>query len=256
MMKFEQLIPGLAALLLACQGGPVRSVPPSGVIPSASRQMILVRTGNWNEIHGTLQRFERTAAGERWKAVSPGEPIVVGRTGLAWGRGLHGDSSVGSGPMKHEGDGKSPAGVFSLSEVFGYAPADSMLGLGMPYVEATDNLKCVDDPENGAYNTLINAPAAGAPPWKSAEDMRRKDEAYRIGVFVDHNAGSQRRPGSGSCIFLHVWGGPDKPTVGCTAMPLERMVAVARWLDRSAQPVLVQLPESEYARLRTPWRLP
>ncbi|MEO8201717.1 MAG: L,D-transpeptidase family protein [Gemmatimonadota bacterium] len=225
-------------------------------IPVTSRQMILVRTADWNNIHGTLQRFERSGSGETWKPVSPPEAIVVGRTGLAWGIGLHGDSAIEPGPVKREGDGKSPAGVFRLSEIFGYAPGDSLAGLHMPYIQATEDLKCVDDSEHGAYNTLIKAPAVGPVPWKSAEDMRRKDEAYRIGVFVDHNAGTQRRPGAGSCIFLHVWGGADHPTVGCTAMPIDRMLALAQWLDRSAQPVLVQLPEEEYALLKPSWRLP
>jgi len=203
-----------------------------------------------------MQRFERASPAATWTAVGVPEPIVVGKTGLAWGRGLHGEGALGEGPVKHEGDGKSPAGAFSLSRVFGYAPADSMRRLKMPYVQATSDLKCPDDPVASAYNTLVTAPAAGPPPWNSAEDMRRPDEAYRIGVFVDHNAGAQRTPGGGSCIFLHVWSGPDRPTVGCTAMPLERMEAIALWLDQMEHPILVQLPDDAYDRLRKDWGLP
>jgi D-alanyl-D-alanine dipeptidase len=191
---------------------------------------------------------------------------VARRTGLAWGRGLHGAAAPAAsaaasaapldGPVKHEGDGKSPAGAFTLSRVFGYVPPDSMRGLRMPYVQATPELKCVDDSAASQYNTLVSLPAGRSPSWTSAEEMRRQDDDYRIGVFVDHNAGGRRTAGGGSCIFLHVWSGPDNPTVGCTAMPLPRMEEVARWLDPRAHPVLVQLPEEAYGRLREGWRLP
>jgi L,D-peptidoglycan transpeptidase YkuD (ErfK/YbiS/YcfS/YnhG family) len=126
----------------------------------------------------------------------------------------------------------------------------------MPYVQATGELKCVDDAASAAYNTLVRLPAGTAPTWSSAEEMRRTDDDYRLGAFVDHNAGADRRAGGGSCIFLHVWSGPDHPTVGCTAMPLERITEIARWLDPQARPVLVQLTDDGYAQLRERWELP
>jgi D-alanyl-D-alanine dipeptidase len=114
----------------------------------------------------------------------------------------------------------------------------------------------VDDPASERYNELRFRPAEGPPPWASAEEMRRSDEAYRWGVVVEHNTGWQRVAGGGSCIFLHVWSGPASPTVGCTAMEADRLVEVMRWLDASRTPVLVQLPDAVYQRLRTTWELP
>jgi L,D-peptidoglycan transpeptidase YkuD (ErfK/YbiS/YcfS/YnhG family) len=246
-------------LCLACGTGAPAPAHPVTVspIPPSARQLLVVRTPDWGEIHGTLQRFERASDAAPWTPVDAPAAIVVGRTGLAWGRGLHGDgAATEDGPVKHEGDGKSPAGVFALSQVFGYAPADSMPPLRMPYVQATADLRCVDDSASIAYNTFTREPPHGPAPWTSAEQMRRTDDDYRIGVFVDHNAGPDRAPGGGSCIFLHVWQGPDHPTVGCTAMPLEHMTAIVEWLDARRAPVLVQLPNSAYARLRTAWHLP
>ncbi|HEU4698647.1 MAG TPA: L,D-transpeptidase family protein [Gemmatimonadales bacterium] len=256
-------------LLAACAGASARTsataaspaasaAPAARPIPAATRQLLVVRTPDWDDIHGTLQRFTRRGPGAAWTAVGAAEPIVVGRTGLAWGRGLHGEGVARGfeGPVKREGDGKSPAGAYTLSRIFGYAPPDSMRDLRMPYVQATEDLRCVDDAASPAYNALVRAPAGAPEPWASAEHMRLASGAYRIGVFVDHNAGAQRAPGGGSCIFLHVWSGPDSPTVGCTAMPLERMAAIARWLDPAAQPVLVQLPDAAYGRLRAVWALP
>jgi D-alanyl-D-alanine dipeptidase len=39
-------------------------------------------------------------------------------------------------------------------------------------------------------------------------------------------------------------------------MPTVAVEETIRWLDPSHRPVLVQLPESEYARLRATWELP
>ena len=39
-------------------------------------------------------------------------------------------------------------------------------------------------------------------------------------------------------------------------MPVEQIQETVRWLDGTAQPWLVQLPEPEYQRLRETWGLP
>jgi hypothetical protein len=39
-------------------------------------------------------------------------------------------------------------------------------------------------------------------------------------------------------------------------MPAEQMLKVIRWLDRKKNPLLVQLPEGEYQRVRDAWGLP
>ena len=84
--------------------------------------------------------------------------------------------------------------------------------------------------------------------------MRRDDDLYRLGIIVDHNAA--RVPGDGSCIFLHIWSGPDSVTAGCTAMPAAALEAIAGWARIEDHPVLVQLPRAEYERLRDSWALP
>jgi D-alanyl-D-alanine dipeptidase len=83
----------------------------------------------------------------------------------------------------------------------------------------------------------------------------RSVEGYRWGLVVEHNADAPV-PGRGSCIFLHIWAGPEKGTAGCTAMEQTNLEELLRWLDSKKLPLLVQLPEGEYTRLRTAWRLP
>lgn len=240
----RSLILGLVACAsLACTAQPE---PDSPVVPTESGQLLLVVTPDWTATEGRLQRFTRTS--DDWEAVGEGVPVVVGRSGLGWGRGLHPTSL--NGPTKHEGDGRAPAGVFALTETFGYAET---VDTGLPYIASNPSVECVDDSDSRYYNRVL-ARDSVAVDWTSHEEMRRRDDLYRLGVIVDHNA--EAAPRGGSCIFLHIWRGPGTSTAGCTAMQSEAMEAVAAWLDASLEPVLVQLPRSEYEARRAAWKLP
>jgi D-alanyl-D-alanine dipeptidase len=171
---------------------------------------------------------------------------------MAWGRGLHGDA-IGEGPVKQEGDGRAPAGVFSLSSAFGYAPPEQAADVKLPYIQAVATLECVDDPRSAHYNRIVDRAAVENPDWKSSERMRRDDDQYRWGVVVDHNA--QGASGRGSCVFLHIWEAPRKGTAGCTAMDLSSMEELLRRLDAKKRPMLVQAPQAEFERLREGWGL-
>ncbi|MEM1055982.1 MAG: L,D-transpeptidase family protein [Bacteroidota bacterium] len=237
-----------------------QSVPEAVPIPAASQQMVLVITPDWRATHGTLRTFERTSDGP-WQEVDEATPVVVGRSGLGWGRGLH---PAQEGPQKREGDGRAPAGVFDLTAAFGYAEAETT---GLSYVRAMPSVKCVDDAESAFYNLVVDQ-AEVTKDWKSRERMRRADSLYSVGVVVAHNGpgvssrlvpeagGPKPVAGAGSCIFLHVWRGPGSSTAGCTAMPSAALRSVMNWLDTDRQPVLVQLPNVEAERVRDAWGLP
>ena len=236
---------------------------PAGPIPDGSRQLVTVTTAGWTATDGTLRRYARADAADAWRPVGAPVSVVVGRSGLGWGRGLHG--VMGAGPIKAEGDGRAPAGAFRLTAAFGYAASEPT---GLPYVQSRRGVQCVDDRRSAFYNLVLDSTAVGdRADWGSKERMRRRDRLYRIGAIVAHNgrgvadAGpgpSAPRPvaGAGSCIFLHVWRGPGSTTAGCTAMPDAALQRVLAWLDAEADPVLVQLPQSEADRLRDPWGLP
>jgi D-alanyl-D-alanine dipeptidase len=219
-----------------------------------ARQMILVRTNDWASVTGRLLRFERAVSGADWKPVGEETAIVVGRSGLAWGRGVH-SNPPDAGPIKHEGDGKAPAGVFRLSSAFGYAPRDAAGFIRLPYIQSTTSIECVDDVDSTQYNRLVDRSRAATIDWKSSEQMLRQDEQYRWGVVVDHNANSPVT-GGGSCIFLHIWRGASSGTSGCTAMEQSHLEELLRWLDPAASPILVQLPNAQFLKLREPWGLP
>jgi L,D-peptidoglycan transpeptidase YkuD (ErfK/YbiS/YcfS/YnhG family) len=225
---------------------------------SHSTQIVVVTTADWNSPQATLQRFERAQSGNEWKPVGRPFAVMVGKTGLGWGSGLikvGGQYRNADDPVKKEGDGKAPAGVFRLSKAFGYAPQEEP-GWKMPYVSLTPSIQCVDDTDSRFYNTLVDSTKI-SPDWGNHENeqMRRSDDLYRWGILVDHNA-NPPVAGKGSCIFMHVWRGPGQPTVGCTAMPQEQLESLLGWLDPARNPLLVQLPEAEYQKLRKHWRLP
>ncbi|MBT8470678.1 MAG: hypothetical protein KJN97_18170, partial [Deltaproteobacteria bacterium] len=136
-------------LLAACAwGGCKKDTPPperadkraaeaAAPIGADRTQLVTVVSKQWDEFRATLRRFERTPQ-KRWKSVGPSVEVVLGREGYGWGRGLHGTSAPPGrpGPIKREGDGRSPAGVFGIGNAYGYAPTRDDLSL--PYAQASD----------------------------------------------------------------------------------------------------------------------
>jgi len=240
----------LAAAALAMTFTPAAAQHAAG----APLQAIVSLTADWDGTDAILQRYERASARAPWRAV--GEPVraAVGRTGLAWGRGMP-SGEHGPGPEKREGDGKAPAGIFRLGPAFGYAPPDSVPYIRLPYVESRQSIKCVDDARSAHYNRLVDQDTISAPDWSSHEEMRLATGVYRLGIWVSHND-APPQPGGGSCIFMHIWQGPGIPTVGCTAMAAETLETLLRWLDPRARPVLVQSPRAAYEPLRATLHLP
>ena len=254
---------GWVWLVLVCASGgcraqtapatEVRAAPVAGVpIAAGKTQLVTVVSDEWDGFRAELRRYERLP-GKEWQASGAPIEVVLGRGGYGWGRGLHGGGAPAGrpGPLKREGDLRSPAGVFEIGEAYGYAAAHE--GLSLPYAQATPELRCVDDPASRHYNHIVST-ASTPIDWKSAEHMRRKDDLYAMAIVVEHNA-RPVEPGAGSCIFIHAWKDPNNGMTGCTAMPMSTLEAFAKWLRPNAA-VLVALPRSEYDALRRPWRLP
>jgi L,D-peptidoglycan transpeptidase YkuD (ErfK/YbiS/YcfS/YnhG family) len=218
-----------------------------------ARQMVLVTTADWNTNTGTLHTYLRD--GDSWVADGDAVPVTIGRNGAAWGLGLH--STQATGPVKREGDGRSPAGVFAIGQAFGYAEhADTAL----PYAQMQATSWCMDVVASPLYNTIVDARNVGdAAVAGSSEAMRldlhnQGDQRYKAGFVIEHNPDGVK--GAGSCIFAHLWKAPGEPTTGCTAMAEAVMQRLYGWLRPDAHPVFVLLPQAEYQRLKGAWHLP
>ncbi|MGE8187507.1 M15 family metallopeptidase [Pseudomonas sp. NPDC086278] len=210
-----------------------------------SGQLIVVTSKHWDDLQASAQRYQRDGSG--FEKVGDAFAVVVGKNGMAWGKGLN--SAVADGPQKREGDGKAPAGIFKLGTAFGY---DASATTKLPYLALTPDTECVDDSQSSHYNALVDG-AATAKDWNSAEHMR-SEAGYRQGIFIEHN--TPAAPASGSCIFFHIWRGPTSPTAGCTAMDPANISALFNWLDPRQSPLLVQMPEAQYEQFRQRWNLP
>lgn len=219
-----------------------------------ARQLVLVITPDWNSSAGRMQTFERDGQGWRAKDEAPAA-VTIGRNGAAWGRGLH--PAQAGGPQKREGDGRAPAGVFTLGEAFGYA---AQRDTGLAYAPMQASHYCIDVPASPLYNRIVDSARVGAAAVEgSTEPMRRDlhangDIRYKEGFVIQHNPDNVS--GAGSCIFAHLWKAPGEPTAGCTAMAEPMMDRLLAWLDDKRHPVFVLLPEAEYRRLRADWQLP
>jgi hypothetical protein len=222
-----------------------------GPISALRTQLVRVTSDGWPSTRGTLRRYERQAGGP-WTTVGRPIPVVLGYAGYGWGDGLHGMGAPRGhgGPTKHEGDGRSPAGVFELGALYGYAPHAN--GVKLPYTPSDAALRCVDDPSSPQYNQILPEPASTK--WRSAERMRRDDDLYELALVVRHNT-DPVTPGHGSCIFMHVWQSPTTPVTGCTALDKRNLQVLTAWLQPNAA-VLVALPQGEYASLAHEWGLP
>jgi D-alanyl-D-alanine dipeptidase len=218
-----------------------------------SRQCLLVLTEKWTSTSGLLRAFTRPDASEVWKEEGEEIPVMLGKNGLGSGRGLTHLEFEGA-PEKKEGDNKAPAGVFHLISAFGYAPAQSASWVKLRYLPLTNKIEGIDDPKSRYYNRLVDRSKVAKVDWASSERMRRDDDLYKWGIVVDHN--SAATPGGGSCIFLHIWKTPSTPTTGCTAMSEQNLIRLLRWLDPERDPILIQMPRSDYRSMRASYAWP
>jgi len=196
-----------------------------------TKQLIVVTTKNWSTSNGTLQRFEKE--GSSWEKVGKAINIKLGRNGLGWGIGLH-TTPKNAKYIKKEGDGKAPAGIFSLKQAFGYGS----FKVNYPYEVYTETDHCVDDVNSKLYNTIVDSKKVNID-YKSKEHMKFPKDYYKYGIVVNHNHIDEKGSikGAGSCIFMHI---KKVPTAGCTVMNEGEMKEIIKWLDTDKNPLLLQ----------------
>ena len=188
-----------------------------------SHQLIVVTSNNWDDIQGTAQRYERH--GSTFEKFEAPFAVVLGKNGMGWGKGLL-DTVATRGPGE---TGRRRQGACRDFQT-GHArlATTPSAETRLPYLALTPTIECVDDSQSTRYNELVDGSHV-AKDWNSAERMRRQDDLYRQGIFIQHNTPAS--PAAGSCIFFHIWRGPTAPTRGCTAMDpadIARLVQLAR----------------------------
>lgn len=232
--------------------------------PQFSQQLLFVVGISGKESQGFLQRYERPRYHKHWRKIGKKIPVTLGAKGFAWDPELKREWNL-TGVEKTEGDGKSPAGIFSLEAIFGFDSPSRIPNLKMPYLPVTPHMVCVDDPDSEFYNQIVPTPPRTTA-WKSAERMHNYP-VYRYGAVVNYNhihvhdakhplKQSENKTRSGSCIFLHLTSkripknhAGHRSTAGCTAMKESDLLTVLSWLDNTKHPRLVQSGSNQLSML-------
>jgi L,D-peptidoglycan transpeptidase YkuD (ErfK/YbiS/YcfS/YnhG family) len=222
----------------------------AAALPDDCAQLIVALAPDWSSVHGRLYLLQKVEG--KWQTHAGPIPVLFGRNGLAWGSGIAGQDEPGL--RKHERDGRAPAGIFRIGEVFTY---DETLppGANYPYHQVTDADVWSDDPRSPNYNRHVVIDPRNPPDNYSHEKMRGGDFAYRWLVEIRHNS-DPPVPGDGSAIFFHIRRGVNRPTTGCTTMAEHHLVRLVTWLREAKHPCYALLTSADYSAKWHSWNLP
>ena len=128
---------------------------------------------------------------------------------------------------KHEGDGASPIGTWSMRQLL-FRPdrVTPKTALAMQPIRPEDGW--CDDPTHRDYNRLVKLPFDAR-----HEELWRKDNLYDLVVLLGYND-DPPVAGKGSAIFLHVLAQDRDPTAGCLAIGRDELLLVLAQIGRSA----------------------
>ena len=131
-----------------------------------------------------------------------------------------GRSGVTPAVSKREGDGASPAGVWTMRQILWRPDRIAAPATGLPGVELIREAGWCDDRTDPFYNRPILTPYRA-----SHEKLWREDHVYDLIVPLGYND-HPVIPGKGSAIFLHVAREDYAPTEGCVACALPDLLAL------------------------------
>lgn len=225
-------------------------------IPKSCTQAIVGVSSGWNSSHVTLTLYEKKKG--LWQPVIKPWQGRLGKSGLAWGKGLH-TNPKHHAPIKVEGDKRAPAGIFKLGGAYGYA-SQITRNKQLPYRQISTRDLWVEDRTSPYYNRHLVLKHEPKTTWEKKAQMRQGDYAHSLKLYIGHNdalLGGQATPGQGSAIFFHIWrGGGSKSTAGCTTMQEGKLKQMIAAVNPSKNPVYVLLPQKEYQSYRSAWKLP
>ena len=176
-------------------------------------QVITVQAATSSSTTARLELWQRSSLGGFWRAAGP-VTAYVGRQGVG---------------QASEGSGRTPAGVFGLTQAFGNQPDN---GTRLPYFQAGINDWWNGNVSSPAYNThVVQAHSPGG----ASENLYTMGRVYAHAVVIDYNR-FPVVPGAGSAFFLHLDNG--RPTAGCVAVDPGSLNSIMRWLNPAANPVI------------------
>lgn len=150
------------------------------------------------------------------------------------------ECTLGRGGMalpldKHEGDGKTPVGIFPLRQLIYRADRVEKPVTGLPVEILTPQTGWCEDPKHPDYNKKIMLPHPAV-----HDQMTREDHLYDYVVVIGYND-EPATPGKGSAIFMHLARPDFTPTQGCVGLRAEDMLEVLKHCDKDSK-IEIRLP--------------
>lgn len=164
---------------------------------------------------------------------------VFEKSGGVWAKVMSTTGFVGKNGVtysKKEGDGKTPAGSFSITQAFG---VNANPGTSLAYRKVTDNDFWVDDVNSSFYNSWQVGPADGR--WNSAEHLIKYPTQYKYGAIINYN--TDRVKGKGSAIFLHCSTG--RGTAGCVSTSESNMIKILKLMNPNKKTHIIIAPSED-----------
>ena len=179
-------------------------------VGNATQVLSVVSTGGAT---AKMDVWQRGANG--WQPVLVGVPTHVGANGMV--------------PQSHDGESKTPMGIFTLDFAFGTKPNP---GGGLQYVQVTPDHWWDGDMKSPTYNTMQVCKKADCAfdtnPASGTENLNIPQYAHAIVMGVN----KARVPGNGGAFFVHTTDGG--PTAGCVSLDDDTLVKIMRWLQPGA----------------------
>ena len=120
--------------------------------------------------------------------------------------------------MKEEGDERTPAGIYRIGAMFGFAedkrPNYIQLAPGRQF--------CVEDTSSPYYGQIVSQSSVSE---NTLGQKMASEEQFRRGLFIDYPP--RRAFKAGSCIFVQVWRGEVSAASAHIGLPEETHSALA-----------------------------
>ncbi len=196
----------------------IQAINTNAGLPDSIRQLVIVFNQSPNDSSAFLFAMEKK--NKTWKMVSTPVKAGIGRKGFA------------SPGEKHEGDLKSPTGLFRLGRLFCYH--NSVPGK-MPFIKTTADDKWIDDPESPDYNRWVR----GVTRAKSWENLKLSSDEYYFCMVIEYNFYPVVK-GMGSAIFLHLSMGEEPNSgAGCVIIRKKDMEWLLNWMKPDSNPSIL-----------------
>ncbi|GAC1366844.1 MAG: hypothetical protein NVSMB32_11570 [Actinomycetota bacterium] len=193
-----------------------------------AKQVVIVDAPNFGNRPAVLTTYQDDGHG--WYQVSGPTTAQVGYNG--WKLGTD----------RHEGDGSSPAGIYSFGTVI-YGNNSDPGGLHYPYHRLVPGDYWDANPMTPQYNTFqhsANTNCGANPFGGDTECLWQQTQAYPYFAVINFNYPVVGPRGAG--IFLHASKGSN--TAGCVSVAVTDLVSILRWLNPAYNPVIVMAPDS------------